>query len=275
MKYTFWLLVLLYFSLVACQTNSAKSTNLLAKVYGKNLYLEDLQLDHIQEMSHKDSSELIKKLVDNWIVDEILLKEAKESIGQDKALNQLVEKYKKSLYLFELEKKVLANMDTSISKIELDSLCKHYKNTSNLQDDLVKFLLVKVPTEFDNDTLETLWETENIIGLKTFVHAVDGLAILDIDKWYEKSELKAIIPERLTKKINYSKTESYTLLNDEYKFHLKILAVVNQETEIPDSFLRERIRQRIIHDRSKKYTNDWKIKLYKNNIQSKDIVIYE
>ncbi len=258
----------------ACNIESQKPEDLLASAYGNKLYKSDLGELITSEMTVHDSSSILKKHVDKWLLQEILFHEAKAQVGTEDRIEQLVENYKKSLYIHELEKTQLAaQLDTLITRAELDTFYNQRKEDFLLDEEIVRLLFVKVPEAYDNENLKTLWKTENLPALSVFIKEVGGLQFLNLENWYYLSEMRNLIPAELLAKVNFSKTEAYSLSQDGYRFLIKILDHTDNNEIAPKSFALEKIKLRLLHDRSSGLLKKWKKDLYQNNIQSKNITI--
>ena len=202
-------------------------------------------------MTEHDSSTILKKHVDKWLLQEILFHEAKAKVETEDRIEQLVENYKKSLYINELEKlELVTQLDTLISRAELDTFYSQHKEDFLLDEEIVRLLFAKVPETLDNDNLQTLWKTENLPALKVFVKEAGGLQFLDLKSWYYLSEMRNLIPAELIAKVNFDKTEAYSLRADGQVFLLKILDYTDANEIAPKSFALEKIKLRLLRDRS-------------------------
>lgn len=245
----------------------------LARAFGQKLYKSDITGALATATNSLDSLQIMDKYVDNWLMSEILYNEAKQKIGKEPGVEKLVEDYKKSLYIHELEKKKLHDMDTAMISAELASAIAQSESQYLLEEPYLRFLFVKVNESVYNDTLKSIWKTEDLPALDSYVKQMGGLAMLNIQNWYSNSEFNNITPTRLRDKINFSKTESYSLNQDGTQLLLKILEYKKAGESEPSALSIPKIRQRIMHDKSVIFLKEWKKTLYQNNIQSKNIHI--
>ncbi len=268
-----FIIILASVLLSACE--QPRHDDVLASVYGKNLYLKDIGPYLTDALSPTDSLGIITKHVDKWVMDQILIDEAEKNLTDKTRIEALVRKYRTELVIHELEKHAISEMSIEIDSTELDSLSAVFMMDMTLQEDIVKYLLVKVPIAFDNDTLTRLWKTEDLVAMRSFVNMSKGRYYLDLDRWYTKAELKVLLPSELYKKINFSKTENYSYSDTAHKFYIKILEFRKEKEAAPQEFVSEKLKHQILHDRSKKFLNNWKMNLYQNKIQSKDIYVHD
>lgn len=260
--------------LISCKPE-VETVSVLAQAYGKKLHLEDLADKVNMARTKKDSVQTISREVDNWVMTEMLYKVAKDELNDDIQLDELVDDYKKSLYIHELQKEVLANqLDTVVSENEVVAFLEDNKEAFALQEDIVKLLFIKVKEKYGNETLETLWKTENIPALKTIVKRARGLSRLNHDEWYSTSSISSLMPTTLQNQIQYKKPSQHTLKENGDVYFIKVLEYTRAGEIAPMAFVRNKIRQRIIINRSKVFLTNWKRELYYNNIQNKEIHIY-
>ena len=245
----------------------------LASAFGNKLYESELKAVLSSATNGLDSAHITDKYVDNWVMSEILYNEAKNKVKQESNIDALVEKYKKSLYIHELEKIKLQELDTLNINSELAAALSDSTVEHVLEEPCLRFLFVKVKEAAYNDTLKAIWKTEDLPALDIYVSQVGGLALLELDKWYHASEFNNITPAALQKKINYSKTESYSLTQDGEQILLKILEYRKAGSPEPADLTIPQVKQRILHDKSVQFLKEWKKTLYQNNIQSKNIHI--
>lgn len=262
--------------IISCE-NMQKDSQTLATAYGEHLKMDDVA--HLLSDHHSplDSQHIMDKAVDNWLMQEILLHEAENKVGVSSEIEQLVDDYKRSLYIRELEELQLKeHLDTSIMVAELDTFYEQSREDWVLDEPIVQFLFVKVPLKQYDETLKNLWKTEDLPALRSLAYKSEkNILLLDPDKWYYQSSLKNIVPSELWKKIDISKNENYRYTDGDDQLLLKILGSVDKGKTAPKLFAYPMIKQRILHDRSSNYLKQWRKDQYQNNIRSKEISIYE
>jgi len=258
--------------MMACQSQTIGKDQ-LASAFGEKLYLADVNDALNTATNSLDSVQIIDKAIDNWLMSEILYNEAKKELKSSSDIEKLVSNYRKSLYIHELEKKKLSEMDSSLVAGEQNDTIEYATNPSPLEEPCIRFLMVKVNDAAYNDTLKSIWKTEDLPALENYVKQVEGLALLDPKKWYYASEFNNITPDELREKINYSKTEAYSLSLNNIKLLIKILEYKKAGEAEPKELAVPRIRQSVLHDKSVNFLKEWKKALYQNNIQSKNIHI--
>ncbi len=129
---------------VAC--SKSKEEIPLAKVGNKTLVYSDLLLDLPDGVSKEDSIAIIKSEIRNWIMSELMAKEANKLLNKsEKDFSRQLEDFQKSLLIFEFEKKwILNKMDTIVSD---DEIMRFYNSNSSdfeLKTNIMKLRFVKI-----------------------------------------------------------------------------------------------------------------------------------
>ena len=249
--------------------------SLLASAYGEQLYLSDIESLLQASHSGQDSMSIIKNYTDNWLMEHILFAESKKYVRNDKRIEDLVEDYRKSLYIHQYEESLLKNnLDTLISSEQLNDYYQEHSDEFSLKETIAKYFLVKIKLEKDSDTLETFWKTEDLLGIKALVQKAGGLVQFNIDSWHYKSDLKSLIPKELFDRISFKNPNESTYSADGYKYYVKILQIVHPDEEVPVRFYYNTLKQRILKNRSSELLSKMKNELFKEKIKNKNIKIY-
>ena len=260
----------------SCQFGEKRSEDdLLAEVKGEKLYIQDISSSLSKAFNKTDSLFILNREVDTWVMEQIQYQEAKSTIRDKEDIKALTADYERSLYVNAFEKQILSeSLDTLIENEEIDSFYKDHMEEFILQETIARCIMIKIPLSMDGDSIQELWKTEDIPALKAFVNSNDNFHILDLERWYYRSTLKNIMPEALYRKIAFTKSDNYTLQTDESKYYVKILEIAKAKETAPVSFVKERIKHRILQERIKSVLNTRKTQLYNEKIKSKAIKIY-
>ncbi len=259
---------------LGCQQSSIDNADVLAQAYGATLSMNDLDKQLTGLSTYSDSSFVINQAVDQWLMDRILHQEAKKKLTQTKNIDALVEDYRNSLLIHEYEKLIISeNLNTEISQAEIDTFYNKFKKDFVLKEDIVRSLHIKIPKNLDNDSLKTLWKTEDLPGLKTYLSKHQTILHLDPDFWINKRHLSNIFPESLIKKINFDRTETYSQEDGNFKFYVKILDRKKAGEDAPVNQVKHIIQQRILHNRSERVLKKKRKELFNKSIENKNISI--
>lgn len=138
--------IFLFVNLIFVACSKSKEEIPLAKVGNKTLVYSDLLLDLPDGVSKEDSIAIIKSEIRNWIMSELMAKEANKLLNKsEKDFSRQLEDFQKSLLIFEFEKKwILNKMDTIVSD---DEIMRFYNSNSSdfeLKTNIMKLRFVKI-----------------------------------------------------------------------------------------------------------------------------------
>ena len=267
--------ILLVLSSCSHLQNHEDDSLILATAYGDHLYYSDVE-DQLSDLHSKlDSQKIISHCIDNWLLDKILHSEATKQIGFNDEISTLVKDYESSLYIHKLEEDYISSeLNTTVDSIEIANYYDLNQEAFIPEEDIVRYFMIRIPQAYDNDTLKTLWNTEDLPVLKQFINEAEGLMVLDTDKWYNVSELEDVIPDGLFKKIKFNKTENYSFEEDDKIFYVKILEISKKSVPPPLSYYSGKIRELILRSRAQDLIKNMRNDIFKEKIKSKNIKIY-
>lgn len=255
--------------------DKSKDPNLVAEAYGKKLYIQEIVSGIGNFNNPIDSQIAATRFIDEWLIDLILFEEAQKKLKDKKRIQKLIQDYERSLYISELENRIVKNLlDTVVAQEAIDTFYLKHSEDFKLSEPIVRLLLIRLDSVGDTSTLKNLWTTEDLPALKIYVEKSQGLAFLDPQEWQYISDLRSISPESLFAKISLNRPGEYALEQNDQHFYLKVLEIIDQNDLPPMEFVKERIKLRILQDRIKALLKSHKSELFNEKIQSKEIKIY-
>ncbi len=255
--------------------DKSKDPNLVAEAYGKKLYIQEIVSGIGNFNNPIDSQIAATRFIDEWLIDLILFEEAQKKLKDKKRIQKLIQDYERSLYISELENRIVKNLlDTVVAQEAIDTFYLKHSEDFKLSEPIVRLLLIRLDSVRDSSTLKNLWTTEDLPALKIYVEKSQGLAFLDPQEWQYISDLRSISPESLFAKISLNRPGEYALEQNDQHFYLKVLEIIDQNDLPPMEFVKERIKLRILQDRIKALLKSHKSELFNEKIQSKEIKIY-
>ncbi len=123
------------------KTDEQEDLRLIAKVYGYELHKDELLLNFPSDMKQEDSLEVVKNLINSWAKRKLLLKKAELNMpSENNELGLLVERYREDLFINSFKNAlVLKQLDTVVSKGEVEDYYQLNKSSFTLNEELVKF----------------------------------------------------------------------------------------------------------------------------------------
>jgi len=140
-----WFVFFFYVQLV-CSCNSKSNVHIIAKVYDAELTLTELSNELKNKNILKDSQKYADVYINNWIINQVILKNAGEiEIKELNSIEEKAEKYKNKLLVHYFQNKLIEErLDTSILEKEIIAFLNNHKSDFQLKDYLVKVLYIKV-----------------------------------------------------------------------------------------------------------------------------------
>ena len=174
----------------------------VAQVGESYLFQEEITELLPPNYSQEDSTNIVKRYVDNWIERKLLLKEAESKSGIDqKELEERLEDYKYQLLVHAYKQNYVNEyLDTLVTEPQISTYYEENKANFELKQPIVKAYFVKVKLNTPQTQLDDLrkWmrsdlepssdETEK---LKSYSYGFAASYFLQDDKWLPISELVA------------------------------------------------------------------------------------
>lgn len=140
--------IVLVFALVSCDLNKEKDVEKAIAVAGeKQLAESEYRKFNFLSNAVKDSVFIAKRLIENWAKDELFYQEAKQKLlPGDMDVEAEVEKYRKELINYTYEVKLIENnLDTTITKEEVQAYYDANRDNFILKDNIAKVNYFKIP----------------------------------------------------------------------------------------------------------------------------------
>ena len=194
----FILLIIGISLLHGCQFFEKRKTDgVVAEYNGKTLTTRELDA-LTANLSGEDSARVAQAYIKQWAIEVIEYDIAKDQINND--IEQLVEDYRRSLYLHEYENKLIAQrMPTEIEDTLVQSFYEFHKEHLILPETILRGVLVVVPSDAPNmDDLRTNIQQpeveENIEWLEKFAYQYATGYELFLEDWKSLSEIIVYMP---------------------------------------------------------------------------------
>lgn len=141
----------------------------LARVYDNYIYYEDIKGIIPENSSKKDSAQILKNYIDNWVIRQLLLRKAELNLPDEELdVNRELEMYRSSLLIYKYEQELIKQkLDTAVSDQQVREYYEENKLNFILRENIVKFLYVKINDSVaDRDELRRLIRSDDNLMLK-------------------------------------------------------------------------------------------------------------
>ena len=250
----------------------------IATLFDVELYKKDIQNLLPTNLSSEDSLVLIKSLIHNWAVKQLMLKNSSDNntsqVNND--INKLVENYKQSLLINNYKEQLIKQqLDTLISEEEVTDYYELNKQNFKLNEELVKMKFLKFKkNQIDEKEIVKLFkseETEDLEGLEKYHLNFISFQLND-SVWVSLDNIMLKIPfskEKLLKKTKFiQKQDSLSL------YLVAVKDVLKRNDLAPKSYIESTIKQLILHQRKIELIREIEQIIVKDAIQNKSFKIY-
>ncbi len=276
-KYRFIILLIITLFMFSCKKGNNKTV--LASVYGKNLYLEDIKDIIPENSSTEDSLMILRSKVDLWVRKQTLLNRAEINLSeQQKDIDYIVKEYKESLLIEKYKQEYIRqNLDTVITKAEAEKYYNEYPESFILNNDIIKayffkFSPGKKANEFKSYFLSDKNDSDSLIINFAENYADDYIDFTN--KWYDLSVISDLLPISLDNTeavVNQSK--KIQTRDESYLYFVLIKDYKLKGAKMPYDYAEKRIKTILLNKRKINLINNLENKIYQNAVKNGRIKI--
>jgi hypothetical protein len=273
------LLIILFLALVGLISCDYISSNnekekTVARVYDSYLYESDLAGIVEPGISSQDSIIIMKRYVDTWVRQQLLLHEAQNNLTLEQMnFEKKIQDYKNSLIIFSFETEYIKkNLDTVVSINQIQTYYNQYMNDFRLKENIVMASFVKISLEApDQNVIRKLFRSdkeEDRSKLEEYCVQNAAAYIIDNKSWMIFTELLKNIPLEVNNKEHFLRNNKLIELSDDfYRYFLLIHDYKLKESVSPLAFEEKNIRNIIINKRKHQLISDFRNELYRDAIR--------
>ena len=250
--------------------------NVLATVYDKKLYLEDIEGITSSAASEQDSIIILKGFVNNWIKDQLLIKEAETNITRDIDIEKLVKDYRSSLIQYNyIEQLYSKDLDTLISEQEINEYYERFKQQFNLAESIVKYTFIKF-RKSDKKTISEFNKFWNNNKTENYISFAKSEAVFfqQSSEWELLNSLLNLLPKNSVAESNLKEGKKIETEDKNFKFFVKIEQIFLKTDVPPLEYITPTIKKVILNERKTELVKNLKQKLYDNNMENNNIKTY-
>ncbi len=280
-KIKYFVLALL-FLLISCDyfSSSRNDKVTIARVGENYLYEADVKNAMPSNISKIDSTLFVENYVDNWIKRTLLIEKAKINATINPVeLKQLVRKYEEDLLINSYKQSVVSEyLDTNITEEDITKYYGENKGKFKLNDDLIRLKYIKFSKKVLNKKeLIQLFKSskeEDLDTLKSKEYAFKEFHFKD-STWVTYTDVMNKIPVLLSvSKKELLKNNTFVKKEDSLDVYLvKIKGILFKSQLAPKDFVKETIKELILHERKKTLLKDIELKIMEDAMTQKQIEI--
>ena len=243
-------------------------------------YLYQSTLDSLSfGLSSEDSARVVEQYVKQWAKD--ILEYERAKVAADKAIEALVEDYRRSLYVHAYEQELVERrMPKQIADSVVELIYAAHPEKFELRESLAKGVLIVVPNGAPNMKKLRGWLTdlneENLENIEKFAYNYAIGYELFTDQWRTAQQLLMSMP--------FERDELNRLLRSKQQIELQdslstyILQVTDKRMAgepMPIEYARPEIEKAVLSQRRVQFLQEERERLYEDAIKYNKIVFFE
>ena len=264
----------------ACQLYEEKrKSGTIAEYNGKTITQE--QISKITAgLNPQDSARIAQQYIQQWATNLIEYDVAKDQTNKN--IEQLVEDYRRSLYLHEYETRLIAQR---MPRIIEDTLIQTFYQTHQqhlvLSETILQGILLVIPNQAPKiDELKKKLQQpeieENIEWLEKFAYQYAVGYELFTDDWKTTSELFVLMPLEQNNLDKQLKNKRQIEVQDSINTYLlQVTDLYMKGDEKPITYARKEIEEILLRQRQVEFLQQERNKLYENAIVTGKLKLYE
>lgn len=269
--------------LFSCK-NKEKSlvpANALARVENSFLTSDDIKGLVPAGTTPQDSIELVKKYIDNWIHEVIIVKKAEANLSLEKLnVEQQLQSYKNSLITYAYEKELVKQkLDTAVNDKEIEDYYNTNQGNFELKDNIVKVRYIKILKKAPNLNKVKTWYVSEAPKdkeqLASYCHQYAESFYLDDETWLLFDDLLKVVPIQTYNKELFLQNSRYIEVQDSaYSYFVNIKGFKIKNSLSPLAFEKEKIKNIILNKRKLDLISKMKNDIYSEAEANKTFEVY-
>ena len=214
------LIFTMFFS--TCQEKHEDKGEVLASVYGKNLYRTDLDDIFYEGISYNDSVLRSKVYIDKWVRNQLLVRQAENNLEPEQLdFSKRLEEYRNSLVINKYETELIKqNLDTKVTEDQIQEYYNENSDEFRLNRDIVRIATVNLPRDSKKKWLfiKLLRDYDSIM-----IDSVTSLSKeyaldwnMDVEQWHNFDDVAEKFKLNVTDNKSFlNENKYYVVINDD------------------------------------------------------------
>lgn len=266
--------------LVSCGLFKKKrSHDVVAECCGKKLMRVDIER-LTEGYTGDDSTAIANAYIENWAV-ELLMYESSHRVAS-REIEELVEDYRRSLYINEYEQLLVSQrMEHNIADSLIENFYAEHKENLILKEMIVKGALLVVPNEAPNMSnlrkqLSKLPSNEAMEWVEKYVYQYGVGYELFADTWKQCNEIASYIPVSKDELMQMVRKEKLVEVRDSLNTYLlEVVDYYGVGSVMPLDYARKEIEDNILRTRSREFIKNTRKELYNKSLKNGKVKRYE
>lgn len=261
---------------------AAESTEVIARVYDKNLLKKDISSIISEGTSPEDSANIISRYVKSWVKKQLLINEAAAKIDFDEAeLERKILDYRYALMIYEYEKYYINDeLDKEVSEAQVEDFYENNLANFELKQNIVRGMYIKVAKDAPKiERLKKLIHSNKNSDkkeLKSYCFRFATSYSLDDSLWVNFDELIKNTPLMgMPNKVQFLRENEHIETEDEeFLYFIRISDYKISDQISPLEFVKDEIANIIINKRKLELAKQLEEKIYDQAKENEDFEIF-
>ena len=270
----------------ACTEGDTKSTSqldddVIAVVDGKALRINDVKRDMPTGITEADSITFMRMYVENWVLNQLKMKRAKEVLTTSDDIERLVEGYRQSLMMRQLDQYYIdKTLDLEITDKQIAAYYRANSAAFKLDHNVVQGVVVKVPKTFRNITtlttaIKNSAKAEDWAELEALAEK-HSLSVTNMTaQWVSYSDFLSNLPTERSRTYNdlISKSTVQQMSSDDANFYFIITDRALKGEIAPMASVESDIRRRLYAERRDQVVKEYEAELKRQSVEEGRIML--
>ncbi len=283
-KNLIWILLssIIGFILSGCSNDEDKNKSIIARVYDKYLYKQDLAGVVQSGLSKEDSINKVKSYIDFWVKRQALTKTAELNlIEEQKDVTKELEDYRMDLLIFRYKQKFIEqNLDTIVTQKQISSFYAEHETEFKLAQPAIKATFIKILKTTPNISMvRSLYRSsreKDLNQVKDYCSEQSATYKNYNNEWVYFKDLLIEIPVRVNDQETYLKANTNIEVQDSTYFYLVNIQNYRLKDAIsPLVFVEGNIQGIILNQRKQTLIDELENNIYFNMLDKKDIELFD
>jgi hypothetical protein len=269
------------FLLVSCSSKEEAKEKAVARVFDTELYPSNFENVVPYGIKGKDSIELVKKYIQQWVQDELVLQYAKSNLTEEQLnIEKEVEEYRKNLIIYNYQKELISQkLDTVVQAGEIEKYYNTYSSNFILKDNIAHVYYIKLNKKTPGIEKVKRWYVSNnpkdIDNLRSFCIQFAENYFLDDNTWLLFDDILKEVPiENYNTELLLKNNTNIELADSSFVYFLRIKGYKIKNSVSPLSFERDNIKNIIINKRKLQLIDEMKREVYNHALDNNDFEIF-
>lgn len=263
------------------KSDSKLDDSVIAVVDGVQLRIEDVMRDMPTGITATDSTTFMRMYVENWVLNRLKIKRAEEVLPSSDDIERLVEGYRQSLIMRQLDQYYIDKMlDTEITDKQISAYYRAHSAAFKLDHNVVQGVVVKVPKGFRNtSTLQTAitnsakegnWQELDAMAEK------HSLSVINMtSQWVSYSDFLSNLPTERSRTYNdlITKTSVQQMTTDDAVFYFIITNRALKGELAPLASVESDIRRRLYAERCDEIVAEYEAELKRESVEESRVTL--